>query len=263
MEGLAQTCHAIPPLSHGPWRKISWWPKNSGFRTHRWEGAPYCLKWSTAGFSFLTTSVWPAQTQSCRRGSSTSHAQHGMAVSWKRIVKPAWPSTSDCTQNAFPCSYHQPGYSKRSSAAGDFTLVCQHVLCICGHSRCLQITLSHNQQWPHHDCPDTQQPPLTCGLDRHSVLVSQNSPPSHVDGKNINMTVIVAHAPPNDSGVQGRASFWRAHAVPRARPLALLIDANGRVESTKNKFIGRCPGDTENANGSCEEFLKRGTCTQY
>ena len=31
---------------------------------------------------------------------------------------------------------------------------------------------------------------------------------SQIDGKNINMTVIVAHAPPNDSGEQGRASFW-------------------------------------------------------
>ena len=43
------------------------------------------------------------------------------------------------------------------------------------------------------------------------------------------MTVIVAHAPPNDSGEQGRASFWShlrntAQAVPRARPLALLME---------------------------------------
>ena len=70
-----------------------------------------------------------------------------------------------------------------------------------------------------------------------------------IDGKNINMTVIVAHAPPNDSGEQGR--FWShlrktAHAVP----LALLIDANERGGSTKSKFIGSCPSDTENANGS-------------
>ena len=71
----------------------------------------------------------------------------------------------------------------------------------------------------------------------------------------MNMTVIVAHAPPNDSCEQGRASFWshlrnRAHAVPRARPLALLMDANGRVGSTKSKFIWSCPGDPENASGS-------------
>ena len=71
----------------------------------------------------------------------------------------------------------------------------------------------------------------------------------------MNMTVIVAHAPPNDSCEQGRASFWShlrntVHAVPRARPLALLMDANGRVGSTKSKFIGSCPGDPESANGS-------------
>ena len=29
-----------------------------------------------------------------------------------------------------------------------------------------------------------------------------------IDGKNINLTVIVAHAPLNDSGEQGRTSFW-------------------------------------------------------
>ena len=29
-----------------------------------------------------------------------------------------------------------------------------------------------------------------------------------IDGKNINLTVIVAHAPPNDSGEQGQRSFW-------------------------------------------------------
>ena len=52
-----------------------------------------------------------------------------------------------------------------------------------------------------------------------------------IDGKNVNLTVIAAHAPPNESGEQGRKSFWSslrksAQAVPRARPLALLIDAN-------------------------------------
>ena len=76
-----------------------------------------------------------------------------------------------------------------------------------------------------------------------------------IDGKSINLTVIVAHAPPNDSGEQGRKSFWSslrkaAKAVPRARPLALLIDANGRVGIPKSRFIGSCPGDVENANGS-------------
>ena len=29
-----------------------------------------------------------------------------------------------------------------------------------------------------------------------------------IDGRDINLTVIVAHAPPNDSGEQGRKSFW-------------------------------------------------------
>ena len=76
-----------------------------------------------------------------------------------------------------------------------------------------------------------------------------------IDGRKINLTVIVAHAPPNDSGEQGRKSFWSslrkaAKAVPRARRLALLIDANGRVGSPKSRFIGSCPGDVKNANGS-------------
>ena len=67
--------------------------------------------------------------------------------------------------------------------------------------------------------------------------------------------MIVAHAPPNDSGEQGRKSFWSslrkaAKAVPGARPLALLIDANGRVGIPKSRFFGSCPGDVENANGS-------------
>ena len=76
-----------------------------------------------------------------------------------------------------------------------------------------------------------------------------------IDGRSINLTVIVAHAPPNDSGEQGRKSFWSslrkaAKAVPRARPLALLIDTNGRVGIPKSRFIGSCPADVENANGS-------------
>ena len=76
-----------------------------------------------------------------------------------------------------------------------------------------------------------------------------------IDGKNINLTVIVAHAPPNHPGEQWRKSLWSslrktAQAVPRARPLALLIDANGRVGNLKSRFIGGCPSDMENANGS-------------
>ena len=80
-----------------------------------------------------------------------------------------------------------------------------------------------------------------------------------IDGRNINLAVNVAHAPPNDSGEQGRKTFWSslrkaAKAVPHARPLALLIDANGRVGMPKSRFIGSCTGDVENANGS--EFSK-------
>ena len=76
-----------------------------------------------------------------------------------------------------------------------------------------------------------------------------------IDGRSINLTVIVAHAPPKVSGEQGRKSFWSslrkaAKAVPRASLLALLIDANGRVGIPKSRFIGSCPGDVENANGS-------------
>ena len=81
--------------------------------------------------------------------------------------------------------------------------------------------------------------PDSCSL---RLLVLKN------DGQIINLTVSVAHAPPNDSGEQGRTSFWNllrkaAQAVPRARTLALLIDANGRVGTPKSKFIGACPSN--------------------
>ena len=77
-----------------------------------------------------------------------------------------------------------------------------------------------------------------------------------IDGRNINLTVIVAHAPPNDSGEQGRKSFWSslrkaAKAVPRARPLALLIDAKwDEWEVPRADSLGAVPVTWENANGS-------------
>ena len=87
-----------------------------------------------------------------------------------------------------------------------------------------------------------------------------------IDGKNINLTVIVAHAPPNDSGEQGRKYVWSslrktAQAVPRARPLALLIDANGRVGIPRADSLGAVLVTWKTQMGaSYEGYSKRGTC---
>ena len=83
-----------------------------------------------------------------------------------------------------------------------------------------------------------------------------------IDGKSINLTVIVAHAPPNDSGEQGRKSFWSslrkaANAVPHARPLA------HEWEFPRADSLGAVPVTWKTQMGaSCEGYSKRGTCTR-
>ena len=51
------------------------------------------------------------------------------------------------------------------------------------------------------------------------------------DGQNINLTVIVAHAPQNDSGEQGRKSFWNPGSHHRCER---------KSWSTQEQVFGAC-----------------------
>ena len=74
-----------------------------------------------------------------------------------------------------------------------------------------------------------------------------------IDGRNINLTVIVAHAPPNVSGEQGRKSFWSSVAKSRkGRTSCKTPGSPHRCEWTSGKSQEQIhvPVDVENANGS-------------
>ena len=85
-----------------------------------------------------------------------------------------------------------------------------------------------------------------------------------IDGQNMNLTVIVAHAPPNDSGEQRRKSFWNLlRNAAQPDPWLCSSMRTGEWRHPRASSPGPVPATWKTRMGTIfDGFSKRETCTQ-